>query len=163
MDFPGLIAICLAYATGCFNAAYYGVRWRTGSDIRARGSGNAGARNVGRILGPTAFLATLFLDAAKGAIAILIGANLSTAPLAPGLCAIAAVTGHVWPAQLGWRGGKGVATGIGAVLALAVLDSRSGLFIVLPVIAALMVLTHRGNLARWRRQVAETRHGDSTS
>src|SRR2546421_4274115 len=58
------------YMLGCFTSGYYWVRWRTGQDIRHRGSGNVGARNVGRMLGPTSFVLTLLLDLGKGALAV---------------------------------------------------------------------------------------------
>lgn len=105
-----------AYAVGCLNAGYYWVRWRDGRDIRVLGSGNAGARNAGRILGRGAFAIVFVLDAAKGLLAVLV-ARTWAPDLVP-LCAVAATLGHVFPAQLGWRGGKGVATAIGALAAL---------------------------------------------
>jgi glycerol-3-phosphate acyltransferase PlsY len=116
---PGTIAaVALAYALGCANAAYYVVRWRDGRDIRTLGSGTAGARNAGRVLGRWAFALVFLLDAAKGGLVVL-GARWWVPEAAP-LCAMAAVIGHVWPAQLGWRGGKGVATAIGVLAALDV-------------------------------------------
>jgi glycerol-3-phosphate acyltransferase PlsY len=116
---PGtaLVAIAFAYAVGCLNASYYLLRWCDGRDIRDLGSGNAGARNAGRILGRRAFALVFVLDAAKGLLAVL--AAQVWAPDAAPLCTLAATLGHVFPAQLRWRGGKGVATAIGA---LAMLD-----------------------------------------
>jgi glycerol-3-phosphate acyltransferase PlsY len=108
--------IALAYALGCLNAGYYLVRWHSGRDIRRLGSGNAGARNVGRVMGPSALALVFVLDAAKGLAAVAI-AQAWTPEAAP-LCAVAATLGHVFPAQLAWRGGKGVATAIGALAAL---------------------------------------------
>jgi len=116
---PGMIAaVALAYALGCANAAYYVVRWRDGRDVRTLGSGTAGARNAGRVLGRWAFALVFLSDAAKGGLAVL--AARWWVPEAAPLCAVAAVVGHVWPAQLGWRGGKGVATALGALAALDV-------------------------------------------
>jgi glycerol-3-phosphate acyltransferase PlsY len=163
MDSYGLLAIAIAYVLGCFNASYYFVHWKTGADIRGHGSGNAGARNVGRLLGTTAFFVTFLLDGSKGALAAVIGTRLSSAPTAPEMCAIAAVAGHVWPIQLGWRGGKGIATSMGAVLALAFLGARSGFIPVLCVLTLLLIYTHRHNLSRWCRRVAGISHRDSTS
>jgi glycerol-3-phosphate acyltransferase PlsY len=115
----------LAYALGCLNAAYYLLRWHDGRDIRRLGSGNAGARNAGRVLGRGAFALVFVLDAAKGVLAV--AAAMALAPATVPVCAVAVTLGHIFPAQLGWRGGKGVATAIGAmamldleVLALAV-------------------------------------------
>ena len=105
------------YAVGCLNAAYYLVQLRRRADVRDLHSGNAGATNAGRVLGRRGFIAVFVLDAAKGALAATIGCWVAGA--AGGACGgIAAVAGHVWPAQLGFRGGKGIATAIGAFLVL---------------------------------------------
>jgi len=112
-----LAAVLLgSYALGCIVGAYYLVRWKTGSDLRSIGSGNAGARNAGRVLGRTAFVISLLIDAGKGAAATWIGLQMAPAPLAAVLAMAAVVIGHVWPAQLGFRGGKGAATAIGIML-----------------------------------------------
>src|SRR5437667_3775423 len=63
-----LLAAC--YSLGCCTVGYYWVRWRTGLDLRFQGSGNLGAKNVGRLLGPSGFLVTLLIDGAKGALAV---------------------------------------------------------------------------------------------
>lgn len=111
-----LLAIVGSYALGCFNAGYYLVRWRTGQDVRAHGSGNAGATNVGRLLGRKGSYLVLALDLAKGATAVAVARWLGVPPWGVGLAGIAAVAGHVWPAQLAFRGGKGVATALGVLL-----------------------------------------------
>jgi glycerol-3-phosphate acyltransferase PlsY len=87
-------------------------------DIRRIGSGNIGASNVLRTGRKGLAAATLLLDAAKGAIPTAIGALLSGIP---GMCAagLAAVLGHLFPVWLRFRGGKGVATGFGVLLAAA--------------------------------------------
>ncbi len=92
----------------------------TGTDVRGVGSGNIGATNVARAAGRPAAIATLVLDAAKGLLPVLLAARVPGAPplLAPG-CAVAVVIGHCFPVWLGFRGGKGVATGLGGALALA--------------------------------------------
>jgi glycerol-3-phosphate acyltransferase PlsY len=112
-----IIAVLAAYALGCLNAAYYLVRWRTGQDVRDLGTGTAGARNVGRVLGPIGFAATFALDAAKG-IAAVSGARVFGVREAwVAAVMLAVVAGHVWPAQLGFRGGKGASPAVGAVVA----------------------------------------------
>ncbi len=85
-------------------------------DIRAIGSGNIGATNVLRTGRRGLAAATLLLDGAKGAAGVLVGAYLAGAPgaLVGGL---AAVLGHLFPVWLGFRGGKGVATGFGVLIA----------------------------------------------
>lgn len=116
-----LDAVALAlgsYALGCCMAAYYLVRWKTGEDIRALGSGNVGATNARRILGRAGFVLTFVIDCGKGALAVAVGRWLAMPEWAVAASAVAVVAGHVWPAQLGFRGGKGVATATGALIFL---------------------------------------------
>lgn len=118
-----LACASVAYFIGCFSTGYYLVRTRTGQDIRELGSGSTGARNVGRILGKPGFFLTVAGDFFKGCLAIwlarkfsnnepLLNWNMSYATLA----VPAVVVGHLWPAQLRFHGGKGVATSLGALL-----------------------------------------------
>ncbi|MBP7142266.1 MAG: glycerol-3-phosphate acyltransferase [Opitutaceae bacterium] len=110
--------VLAAYVLGCVNTGYYLVRLKTGRDIRAMGSGNAGARNVGRVLGRSGFVLTLAGDLLKGAIAVILAKMLQGAPTTVVFACIAVVAGHLWPVQLGFRGGKGAATGCGVIFAL---------------------------------------------
>jgi glycerol-3-phosphate acyltransferase PlsY len=111
-----IVVIVAAYALGCFSTGYYLVRLWTGQDLRQLGSGTVGGRNAGRILGPAGFAITTFGDAAKGLIAVGAALYLGLRPWAAVLVLIAVVVGHIWPAQLGFHGGKGVATAVGALL-----------------------------------------------
>lgn len=86
-------------------------------DLRQIGSGNIGATNVLRTGHKGAALATLLLDSGKGAIAVLV-ARAIAGPDAAILAGLAAFMGHLYPAWLGFRGGKGVATFLGTILAL---------------------------------------------
>ncbi len=86
-------------------------------DIRAVGSGNIGATNVLRTGRRGLAAGTLLLDAAKGALAVQLAGFLLGVWLMP-LAAVAAVVGHCFPVWLRFRGGKGVATGLGVLLAL---------------------------------------------
>ncbi len=91
-------------------------------DIRDIGSGNIGATNVLRTGSKRLAAATLVLDAGKGAAGVLIGGLIGaqiSAPEAPLIGAVAVVVGHMFPVWLKFRGGKGVATGWGALVALA--------------------------------------------
>jgi glycerol-3-phosphate acyltransferase PlsY len=109
--------ICLAaYALGCFTAGYYLVRWRTGQDIREVGSGSVGARNVGRLLGWRGFLATVLGDFGKGALAVCAARQFTTDDRLVALAMPGVVAGHLWPVQLRFRGGKGMAAALGALL-----------------------------------------------
>jgi len=88
-------------------------------DVRKSGSGNIGATNVARVAGPLAGILTLLLDAAKGALAVLLAARVSdqsaTWMMIAGLCAL---VGHCFPIWLRFHGGKGVATAAGVFLVL---------------------------------------------
>lgn len=123
---------------------YWLVRWRTGHDVREQGSGGTGATNVGRVLGGAGFLVVLLLDALKGALAVLAARWLCGADTwVPWAAGLAVVTGHVWPVFLSFRGGKGVATLIGAWL---VLQPAAFLFCV-PVFAVAWLFLRRFTLA----------------
>lgn len=110
------IGVLLAYALGCLNTGYYLVHVILARDIRQVASGNAGATNVGRVLGHWGFGLTLLGDLAKGALAVFGAQSLGWSEpwQAAILCAV--VVGHNWPVQLRFRGGKGVAASCGALL-----------------------------------------------
>ena len=127
-----LLLVLAAYALGSVSTGYYLVRLRTGQDVRRLGSGSAGSRNVARTMGLGASATTLAGDAAKGAIAVGAALLLGLEDWAVLLVIAAVVAGHVWPAQLGFQGGKGLATVMGAVL---VMDFR--LVLVAYVVAAI--------------------------
>ncbi len=97
---------------------------RSGIDIRQHGSGNIGATNVSRLVGKKVGLITLLLDAVKGflpmlAAGLLLNSDDSSRDLITALCGAAAVTGHMFPVFLRFKGGKGVATALGIFLYLA--------------------------------------------
>jgi glycerol-3-phosphate acyltransferase PlsY len=105
-----------AYALGCLATGYYLVRARTGRDIREVESGSSGARNVSRVLGKFGFVLTFLGDFAKGALAVWAVWHFSGSNLLAALAAVCVVAGHVWPITLHFRGGKGAATSLGALL-----------------------------------------------
>ncbi len=105
-----------AYVLGCFATAYYLVRARTGKDLRAIESGSLGARNAGRVLGKTGFAIALLGDFGKGALAVWIAREWTGDHRLALLALLAVVFGHLWPVQLRFHGGKGVATFLGALL-----------------------------------------------
>ena len=108
--------LLFSYLLGCFSTGYYFIRFRTGQDIHELGSGNVGSKNVGRIVGPWGFVVTLLGDAGKGALGVgLVGHFTGNAWLMM-LAAVGVVLGHLWPAQLRFRGGKGMNTSLGAML-----------------------------------------------
>lgn len=111
-----IILIFGSYALGCFTTGYYLVRLRTGKDVRSVGSGNVGTRNVGRVIGKLGLVITFLGDAGKGAVVVLAASYFGLEAWAVMLAIIAVVAGHIWPVQLGLRGGKGVATSLGALM-----------------------------------------------
>jgi glycerol-3-phosphate acyltransferase PlsY len=101
-----------------------------GSDVRKAGSGNIGAANVARVVGPLAGILTLVLDTAKGAAAVLLAARLTHESAAwMMLAALAALAGHCFPVWLKFKGGKGVATALGVFLALCPLAALAALLL----------------------------------
>jgi len=130
-----------AYLLGSIPFSYLVVKARTGKDVRTLGSGNVGATNVTRAAGKAAGVLAALLDVGKGAAAVLAARALGAPPAVTGGVAFAAVLGHCHPLFLRFRGGKGGATGAGA---LAVLAPPAALLTVL--VLALMVL--------WKRYVS---------
>lgn len=111
------IAVLLSsYLLGCVCTGYYLVRLCTGNDIRTLGSGTVGAKNAGRLLGSWAFMATLLGDAVKGALAVWLARHFTTDTHLEVLAGGGVIAGHIWPAQLRFRGGKGMSTALGALL-----------------------------------------------
>jgi glycerol-3-phosphate acyltransferase PlsY len=94
--------------------------------VRSVGSGNIGATNVARAAGRAAAFATLALDALKGFAPALVASRTAVEPWLGAACGVAAVLGHCFPAWLRFRGGKGVATGLGVALALAPIAAACG-------------------------------------
>jgi glycerol-3-phosphate acyltransferase PlsY len=112
------VVVIVAYLIGSIPFGYLIVRGKIGADIRQTGSGGTGATNVSRRAGKVAGVLTLVLDALKGSAAVLI-AELTHSDWIIAAAAIAVLVGHIFPVWLGFRGGKGVATGAGVFLVLA--------------------------------------------
>jgi glycerol-3-phosphate acyltransferase PlsY len=113
-----LTAIC-AYLLGSVPFGVVITRFLGLGDLRQIGSGNIGATNVLRTGNKAAAAATLILDGAKGAVAVLLARAMVGAEDAAQIAALAACVGHLYPLWLGFKGGKGVATFLGILLALA--------------------------------------------
>lgn len=133
-----ILVIGMSYLLGCISAGYYLVRLRTGRDIRQSGTGSTGARNVARTLGKSGYAITLTADILKGVIAVSLARILEVEQWAVMLSILAVVAGHIWPLQLGFRGGKGVAVMMGTLL---VFDWR--LLAVLLLVCAVSFFTTR--------------------
>jgi len=114
---PSLLAVIVAYLLGSIPFGYLLVKCWRGQDVRATGSGSIGATNVSRVLGALGGLLTLLFDLAKGYAAVWLTAVLTGQEVhwlaAAGL---AAILGHMFPVFLRFRGGKGVATGLGVFI-----------------------------------------------
>ncbi len=110
-----LLVLVIAYLLGAIPFGYLLVKWKTGADVRGAGSGNIGATNVMRTTGRVAGFATLLLDIAKGYAAVWIAGRLTDGdPVWTSLAAIAVMAGHAYPVFLGFKGGKAVASFVGA-------------------------------------------------
>jgi glycerol-3-phosphate acyltransferase PlsY len=127
------LLVFIAYALGCFTSGYYLVRWWTGQDVRLYGSGSVGATNVGRILVRPGFFLTVLCDFCKGALAVWLADYFRINPVGVVLAMLAVVVGHIWPVQLWFRGGKGVAACLGAlaVYNYVIALTFAGLFLIL--------------------------------
>ncbi len=134
-----LLAAIGAFALGSVPSGWILSRLAGAGDPRRLGSGGTGATNVLRIAGPAAAIATLALDAGKGALAVLLSRALGVPDWAAAAAAVVVVLSHAWTPWLRFRGGRGVATGAGALGILA------------PSTLALALLAFVGALAATRR------------
>jgi len=117
-------AALVGYTLGSISTGAVISRW-LGTDIRRRGSGSTGGTNIARIHGWGAGVLVIVVDAAKGYLAVWLISWLGAEPARIGneglqlAAGLAAIVGHIWPVFARFRGGKGVATSAGALLALA--------------------------------------------
>lgn len=116
---PFAAALVAAYLVGGLSPGHWLVRRRLGVDVRHHGSGATGATNAARLLGRWGFVTVLALDALKGVAAVLIARALGLRDGWEFAAATAAIAGHIWPLQLGFRGGKGLGPMLGAWIVLA--------------------------------------------
>ena len=130
-----LLFVGVSYLIGSISFAVLLVRIKTGKDIRTEGSGNAGATNVLRAHGRALGLLVAILDIAKGAAGVFLVRLVTADPRPAAAAALAAILGHVFPIFYGFRGGKGVATAVGAFLALAPLPTLVCMGVFLVVVA----------------------------
>lgn len=128
------LSLIIGYLLGSIPTAYIAVRFARGEDIRNLGDHNVGATNAAQELGWKVGALVLIVDAGKGAGAFLIARALGVPLIWIFLAGFAAVVGHCWPVWLKFRGGRGVATGIGLFLALAPVPAVCCLPITLPIV-----------------------------
>jgi glycerol-3-phosphate acyltransferase PlsY len=126
----GLLAILIAYLLGAIPFGYLLTKFTTGKDVRSEGSGNIGATNVLRAAGRGAAIATLVLDMAKGFAAVWIAEYLTDGSSGWSAdAALAVMVGHAFPIFLGFKGGKAVATFVGAFLYLTPVPMLAALIV----------------------------------
>lgn len=114
----GPLLFIIGFLAGSIPFGYLAGRMMQGVDLRQIGSGGTGATNVLRTLGKKASAAVVILDFLKGMVPVLAAAWLGVGPGWTAAVAVATVAGHCWSPFIGFRGGKGVATGGGAAIAL---------------------------------------------
>lgn len=132
-----LLALVIAYVVGGIPFGYLLVRLKTGEDVRSMGSGNIGATNVLRTTGRAIAITTLLLDIAKGCFAVWLAGRLTgDSALWMSLAALAVMAGHAYPVFLKFRGGKAVASFIGAFLVLTPAPMAATLLVFVVVVAA---------------------------
>ena len=112
-----IMAILISYLIGSIPFGLIVGKVWANLDVREYGSGNIGASNVLRTIGPAAAIVVFVLDVAKGAVAVYLG-SLVGGEVVRILAAVAAIAGHNWPIYLKFKGGKGIATSLGAVVSL---------------------------------------------
>ena len=107
--------VVLGYLSGSVPYGAVLAKWIKGVDVRHAGSGNIGATNVARVAGRKLGVLVLILDAAKGAIPVVLSQWITEKPEIHAAVGLAAFLGHVFPIWLRFRGGKGVATAFGVI------------------------------------------------
>lgn len=140
-----ILLIVFAYVIGSVPSGFILGKLR-GVDVRVIGSGNVGATNVARAVGKSQGVITLIADAAKGYLPVLAALQLGQDSVTVALTAIAAFLGHLYPLFLKFQGGKGVATGFGALLALAPMAALV-LVVVFVLVAGATRIVSLGSLA----------------
>src|SRR5437868_4975614 len=146
-----VLVLVAAYLLGSIPFGYLIVRGVEGADVRESGSGGTGATNVSRRAGKLAGVVTLLLDATKGALAVVLARSFVTDDFGinwwVAAAAFIAVFGHCFPVWLNFRGGKGVATGIGVFLSLSPLAVACAAVVFILVVAATRYVSLSSTLA----------------
>ena len=128
-----LAVLLLAYLMGSIPWGYFLMHWSRGVDVREYGSGRTGMTNVLRTGGRRMAAAVLALDVGKGVVAVLLAREIlgsTGAEVAAGLLALA---GHNWPVFLNFKGGRGIATGMGVLAIIAPIAAIIGMLMFIPV------------------------------
>lgn len=150
-----------AYILGAFNTSYYLIKWKTSKDIRSEFTGTAGATNASRILGRKGFITVFLIDFLKGYIAAAMPNLVGYSNYIGALLVLFVAIGHVYPIQLSFRGGKGLAVVTGGIYYL---DPWIGIFGSI-ILAISVKTTHKKTMSTMGLFVAisvlyHTRHTD---
>ncbi len=116
MEFEWALYLIASYLVGCIMTGFLVAKLIKGVDLRLLGSGNIGARNAGRVLGPSGFILTLAGDILKAAAVVWAGLQFQYPPYIQLLGFLAVILGHLYPIFLRFHGGKGVASFIGGMI-----------------------------------------------
>lgn len=147
MDLYQILLIIAAYFIGSIPFAYIIVKLVKKIDIRTVGSGNAGATNAARVLGKWGFISVFLLDALKGFLPVFVSLHYYGQTMITLIVAAVVVLGHTYTVFLGFKGGKGVATGAGVFLALAPAEIGIGLVVFIIVFLATKMVSAGSILA----------------
>jgi glycerol-3-phosphate acyltransferase PlsY len=133
-----IVLLILSYLVGAIPCGLVLTKLAGLGDIRSAGSGNIGATNVYRVGGRRLGIFTLILDALKGVVPVFVAIQIGLSPVEVALVAALTFLGHCYPVYLGFKGGKGVATGLGIYLVLS------------PLAVLIALLVFGAVLWRWR-------------
>ena len=136
-----IIGGLIGYLLGSIPTGLWIGRWRGGGDIRASGSGRTGATNTFRTLGLRWSVAVLVIDAIKGAVSILIVMTVWDSPTGEVIAGVAAIVGHQFPLYAGFRGGRGAATALGALMVLMPMGVLFALGAAAPILMRVRVMS----------------------
>lgn len=139
-----IVVVLISYLVGGFTTGYYLVKLREKVDLRERGDGTLGARNVFRVMGPMGFIIVSAVDTFKGSLVATLAHPLSSNEYTVYVASAAVVAGHIFPAHLGFKGGKGVMTATGVLLVIDPILMAALVGLMLPVLAVLRKLDISG-------------------
>jgi len=125
--------LALSYIVGSVPWGYMLLQWRQGVDIRAYGSGRIGMANVLRTGGGKVAAVVLLLDLGKGILAVFLARQVIDATAGEVAAGLAVLAGHNWPVFLGFRGGRGSATGLGGLVVMAPIAAAIGALSFIPI------------------------------
>ncbi len=140
---PMMITLCLvsSYILGSLPSGYLAGKWIAGIDLRKIGSGSTGATNVLRHVGKLPALIVFIVDVSKGIASISIARHFDLDESWEIGAGIAALSGHIWPVWLQWKGGKAVATGLGVFLGISWQVGLASLGIFLTILSASKIVS----------------------